>query len=116
MKSLVGLIAEKNIVIKGADLFTEGGFTQVPNVVLRHKNLSPGAKLTYAMLLSYAWHDDYCYPGQERLAEDIGISDRSVRTHLKELEEKGLIKVKQQGHMKTNHYHLDLRAQFLKRG
>ncbi len=36
-----------------------------------------GAKLCYAMLLSYAWQKDSCFPGQEALAKDLGISKRS---------------------------------------
>lgn len=33
------------------------------------------------MLLKYAWQDDFCFPGQERLAEDMGVTDRE-RPHL----------------------------------
>jgi hypothetical protein len=51
---------EKTIILKGADILTAEGFTQVPNHVLRSKKTSPGAKLTYAMLLSYAWNNEYC--------------------------------------------------------
>ena len=48
--------------------------------------------MTFAMLLSYAWQNDYCFPGQERLGEDLGLTDRSVRTHLKSLEANGLLR------------------------
>ncbi|WP_309723164.1 helix-turn-helix domain-containing protein, partial [Armatimonas sp.] len=89
------------------------GFTQVPNAILRTAKLSPAAKLTYAMLLSYAWQNDFCFPGQERLASDIGVTDRSVRTYLKELETKGLLSIKQQGQGRPNVYHLDLQAELL---
>ena len=46
------LIRDKNIVLKGADVLSQRGFTQVPNQVLRSERISPGAKLAYAMLLS----------------------------------------------------------------
>lgn len=46
----------RNIEIVGADPVTRHGFTQVPNFILTEPKLSVGAKLTYAMLLSYAWH------------------------------------------------------------
>jgi len=55
------------------------GFTQVPNFILTKKELSFGAKLAYAMLLKYAWADDACFPGQLKLAEDMGAGERSVR-------------------------------------
>lgn len=114
MEGIKQLINERNIVIKGADALTVSGFTQVPNAILKSKKISPAAKLTYAMLLSYAWQNDYCFPGQTRLADDIGVTDRSVRTYLKELEEKGLLKIKQQGQGRPNMYHLDLTAKLLK--
>ncbi len=69
----------------------------------------------YATLLSYAWHNDYCFPGQERLAEDMGVSDRSVRTYLKELEEAHLLTVQQRGQGKPNLYQLDLTVKLGKR-
>jgi biotin operon repressor len=113
MKHIGEIIKERNIVIKGADALTVSGFTQVPNAILKSSEVSPTAKLTYAMLLSYAWQNDYCFPGQERLATDIGVSDRSVRTYLKELETKGLLSIKQQGQGRPNIYHLDLKAKLL---
>ena len=80
----------RNIEIVGADPITLHGFTQVPNFVLTQKELSVGAKLAYAMLLKYAWGDQACYPGQLKLAEDMGAAERSVRTYLKELETAGI--------------------------
>ncbi|MCW5714042.1 MAG: helix-turn-helix domain-containing protein [Bauldia sp.] len=66
--------------------------------------------MTFAMLLSYAWQNDFCFPGQERLGADLGLSDRSVRTHLKSLEENGLLVIKRRGQGRTNIYELVLRV------
>src|SRR6202158_938717 len=96
------LLKDKNIILRGADAATAMGFTQVPNFLLRSKKLSAGDKMTFAMLLSYAWQNDYCFPGQERLAHDLGLTDRSVRTHLKSLESIGLLAIKRRGQGKTN--------------
>ncbi len=82
------------------------GFTQIPNSILRRPDISPGAKLTYMVLLSYAWQEGSCFPGQERMAEDAGVTDRSIRTYLKELEAKGLLFIKRRGLGKTNLYFL----------
>ena len=76
----------RNIEIVGADPVTLHGFTQVPNVILTNKDLSVGAKLAYAMLLHYAWQNNFCFPGQERLATDIGAGKRSVIRFMAELE------------------------------
>jgi hypothetical protein len=96
----------RNIEIVGADPITLHGFTQVPNFVLTQKELSVGAKLAYAMLLKYAWGDQACYPGQLKLAEDMGAAERSVRTYLKELETTGILEIRQRGLGKTNLYRL----------
>lgn len=98
----------RNIEIVGADPVTRDGFTQVPNVVLTNKDLTVGGKLTYAMLLKYAWSETACYPGQQKLSVDMGSSERSVRTYLKELEDAGFLEVEQRGLGRTNLYRLHL--------
>ncbi|MGD1015344.1 MAG: helix-turn-helix domain-containing protein [Roseiarcus sp.] len=110
MEQIAKNIAEiaRNIEIVGADPITLHGFTQVPNFVLTQKELSVGAKLAYAMLLKYAWGDQACYPGQLKLAEDMGAAERSVRTYLKELEMVGILEIRQRGLGKTNLYRLHL--------
>ena len=99
---------KSRIEIVGADPVTLHGFTQVPNFLLTNNDLSVGAKLTYAMLLKYARQDDHCFPGQQRLSEDIGAGERSIRTYLNELEQNNFLEVKQQGLGRTNLYRLHL--------
>jgi hypothetical protein len=100
------ILKDRNIELIGADPATRHGFTQVPNFILTKKGVSVGAKLAYAMLLKYAWGDDGCFPGQVKLAEDMGAGERSVRTYLKELEGGGLLEITQRGLGKTNLYRL----------
>ena len=102
------ILKERNIELVGADPITRHGFTQVPNFILTKKEMSVGAKLAYAMLLKYAWGDDACFPGQLKLAEDMGAGERSVRTYLKELESADILEIKQRGLGKTNLYRLHL--------
>src|SRR6266568_6892134 len=101
-------VLDRNIILKGADILTAKGFTQVPNHVLVSDRLSPGSKLTYAMLLKYAWQNDFCFPGQRRLAKDMGVTDRSVRTYLQELETRRFVAIQQRGLGKPNLYELNL--------
>src|ERR1039458_8642916 len=110
MESIANRIAEiaRNIEIVSADPVTLHGFTQVPNFILTKKEISVGAKLAYAMLLKYAWGDAACFPGQLKLAEDMGAGERSVRTYLKELESAGILEITQRGLGKTNLYRLYL--------
>ncbi len=93
---------ERHVIVEDETL--AAGFTQIPNGVLRRPDLQPGAKLTYMVLLSYAWQEDSCYPGQDRLAADMGVSERSVVTYLKQLQETGLVTVRRRGLGLTNVY------------
>ena len=113
----VGEIIERrrNIILEGADALTAKGFTMVPNHVLVSDKVSLGAKLAYAMLLKFAWQDDFCYPGQARLAKDMGVTDRSVRTYLQELEAQNFIEIKQQGQGNPNLYVLKMRPSGINR-
>jgi hypothetical protein len=105
------ILKERNIEIIGADLATRHGFTQVPNFILTKADISVGAKLAYAMLLKYAWGDDACFPGQRKLAADMGSGERSVRRYLEELETASLLEIVQRGLGKTNLYRLFLTVQ-----
>ena len=67
-------------------------FTKLDNNILRDPNISIQEKILYASLVSYCWDSGYCYPGQMRLASELGVSDRSIRNWLKGLEDYGLIK------------------------
>lgn len=113
MDHIAGRLNEiaRNIEIVGADPVTRHGFTQVPNFILKSEALSPGAKLAYAMLLHYAWQNDFCFPGQERLAKDMGVGKRSVIRFMAELERAGFIAVQRRGLGQTNFYQLFLQVQ-----
>jgi len=104
MKSIKTIIKDRNIVLKGADRATQSGFTQVPNFVLESDEISPGAKLVYAMLLKYAWQNGFCFPGQKALAKDMGCGRRSVIRFMKELTSTGLMGITRRGQGKTNLY------------
>jgi hypothetical protein len=97
-------IQRQNIVLQGYDPVSSQGFTQVPNVIIKEKNLSVGAKLTYAILLSYAWHNNLVFPGQESMAEEFHIGKRSIVRFLAELEHVGYLEIERRGQGLTNRY------------
>ena len=101
---------ERNLKLVGFDPMIERGFTQVPNLILQNPDLSIGAKATYAVMLSYAWQKDFCFPGQSTLASDLGSGERSVRRYINELQDAGYIKIKQRGLGKVNMYELHARV------
>lgn len=57
----------------------------------RLEGLSPTQKLVLMGLANYANSDNICFPGQSRIGEHAGVSDRTVRTIVKQLEEMGVI-------------------------
>src|ERR1700674_3460995 len=87
----------RNIKLNSADSVALHGFTQVPNFILKSPDISIGAKTTYALFLSYAWHNDMCFPGQDTLAKAVGMSIGSVNAFIKELEANSLIEVTRRG-------------------
>jgi len=102
----------KNIRLATDNPVVRGGFTQVPNFILKDGTLCLGAKVAYAMFLSYAWHNDSCFPGQERLAVDMGMSRSRVTEFVGELERAGLVKIQRRGQGKTNIYTIHFQVQW----
>src|SRR5438552_15968467 len=95
---------EQNMKLNTADPSARRGFTQLPNFILRTPELSANAKTVYSLLLSYAWHDNLCFPGQERLAEHMGVNVSTVSRATTELEDCSLIEIERRGQGKTNFY------------
>ena len=95
---------ERNIEFIRADIVTQHGFTQVPNFLFKNAGLSMGAIVVYSKFLSYAWHNNFCFPGQQRLADDLGVSVGSVNGFIKELEAAKLIEITRRGQGRTNVY------------
>ena len=101
----------QNIELNTKDPVARGGFTQVPNFILEHPNLSIGAKVIYAMFLRYAWHNNLVFPGQQRLADAIGMSVSRVNDFVKELEKAKLVEITRRGQGRTNHYKINFVVQ-----
>src|SRR5947209_5984221 len=95
---------QQNIVLQGYDPISAGGFTQVPNYLLNNAGLTAIAKVVYAKLLSYAWHNNRVYPGQVRMAEEIGSTKSTVNRAIIELENEGWLEVQRRGQGQTNVY------------
>ena len=116
MKSIGQALKERNILLDTTDPVVREGFTQVPNFILRNGALSVGAKVVYAMFLSYAWHNDSCFPGQERLASDMGMTRPRVTQLIAALERAGLVSIQRRGQGKTNLYKIHFQVKNRKNG
>jgi DNA-binding transcriptional ArsR family regulator len=74
------------------------------------KHLGPTGIAVYVSLCRHADDNQSCFPSQELIAKEIGSTDRSVRTHLKKLEELNIIKAEKvrtsEGKWLNNTYYL----------
>ena len=109
MQQIAGLVAriERNIELATSDPVTLHGFTQVPNFLFKKSGLTMGAIVVYSKFLSYAWHNDFCFPGQQRLADDLDMGIASINRFIKELEEAKLIEITRRGQGHTNIYKIN---------
>src|SRR5690348_10019218 len=80
------------------------GFVQLPKLILYARNLSRDAKLLYAVLLGYAWQEQRCFPGYQRLCDDMNASENMVRKYMRELEAVHLLSQRRRGQGRTNLY------------
>ena len=73
------------------------GIAQVCHLVTLDSELSDGTVRLYMLLLKYARDKDSCWPGVARLARDLNRGERTVKRHLAELTDRGLISREQRG-------------------
>lgn len=100
------IAGERTVILQDEALKKLKGFVQIPRLVLKHSTLSFGARIAYSILLSYAWQDEFCFPAQEAIAQDLNCSVRQIQRLLIELKDAGLITWKQQGLNRPNTYYL----------
>lgn len=76
----------------------------IPEALVRFRNISPGAKLCWGRLARYKGEIGKCYPSQEKLAGELGVSERNVRRYIEELRSNGLIRKVRRGLQLNNEY------------
>lgn len=104
IESAKSILEKHTIVVLNESL--KHGFIQLPRYVLKDSKLSMGARLTYAVLLSYAWQEDSCFPGQDKIASDLGVSRQMINNYLNELKEFKYVSWERRGLGKTNVYYI----------
>jgi hypothetical protein len=82
----------------------------IPLWLLERHEVSAGAKLVYSILCRHSGQNGECFPGIARLAKELGFpisqeDSRSIRRHIQELVDFGLIEKEQIGLNKTNRYY-----------
>ena len=102
---------KRSIILHGADAISTEGFTILPNFILAHPKLSPKAKLVFAGLVSFAYgNKNAVYPGQDKIAQKLGISVATVYRGIRELQKYGYIQVIRRGQGQTNIYVINIKS------
>lgn len=82
----------------------KGGFAAFPYRIMKEKDLSIGARLTYAFLLMYGWQEGSSHSRQTKMAEAMGVSSRQMQRYLYELRDKGYIRIERYDKRYNNTY------------
>jgi hypothetical protein len=104
---------KKGILTASADIISKddllsGKWTPIRNSIWSSSELSQGAKLCYIAIIAHLFRssDTVAWPGQKRLGELLGVSERSIRNYLSELENIGIIFAERRGLNQTNRYYV----------
>jgi DNA-binding transcriptional ArsR family regulator len=99
--------AEDEDLVEIEDLTEARGFTPLSNLILSARRLDAADKLVYVGLKSFAWHGRArCRLKMRTLARRIGMSERSVETHIGRLRAAGLVTRRRRGLGRCNLYTL----------
>lgn len=84
------------------------GFAMIPRWLLYDEAVTPGAKLTYAVLASHSDRYGVCWPSHPTLARLTGMSVSSVQRAIRELIDLGVLvkrpRRRSSGARSTNEY------------
>lgn len=83
---------------------TTAEFWAIPKWIFAKKELSLEARILYGILFTRANGENVAWPGQESLADTLGVSKRSIIRYVQELEKHDLIEAKRTGLNRTNRY------------
>ena len=99
--------ASERVIIAYRGPAKRKGFAQIPNVVLLDHSLSHAAKVLYGVMVGYAMQQEAFETDQAAIARDLGYSDRSVRSWMKELLDSGLLTIQRRGLNQPNVYFIE---------
>jgi DNA-binding transcriptional MocR family regulator len=85
-----------------------GGFSKTPNHFTLSGKYSPYEKSVYGVILTRSMNKGYCFPSQETIAKEAGCGLTKVKSVLKSLELKKLIKIEKGTIHKSNTYYIQL--------
>jgi DNA-binding transcriptional ArsR family regulator len=98
--------AEDEDLVVVEDLTEAAGVTRLSNLILTARGLNATDKLVYVGLRSFAMRKAHCRLKMRTLARRIGMSERTVETHIGRLRAAGLVTRRRRGLGRANLYTL----------
>lgn len=80
---------------KWTPLIAQSGHTALPNLLIKHQadlGITPSEMVVIIGLLANKWSRSDPFPSAKTLSKQSGLAVNTVRTHIRNLEQKGLIK------------------------
>jgi len=65
----------------------------IPHQVYSHKDLNPGSKFLYGLILSLSQKDGYCYASNKYMSNALDVSPRTLQNYLSDLSTHDLIHI-----------------------
>ena len=91
---------------KQVQKWVEEGYFFMPNKIVRDKRITSSAFRIYCLLRMRLFQKNYCFPGRNTLAEELGASTRQVDRYINELKIAKYVEVKRRGQGRPNLYYL----------
>jgi DNA-binding transcriptional MocR family regulator len=85
-----------SFISKWGELIAGKGHTSLPNLLIEHLldlKISQSEFLVIACILKYKWSDEDPYPSADTLSKLSNLAPGTVRTQIRQLKKRGLIKV-----------------------
>lgn len=85
-----------SVANKWGEMVASYGHTTVPNLLIEHivdLKLSPSEFLIVVCVLKFKWSDEDPYPSADTLSKLSGLAKNTVRTQIRQLKKRGLVKV-----------------------
>ena len=86
------------------DIEEAHGFTQISNLALLDKAITAEQFRLLMILKNHGWSRKGIFPGQDKLAQELGCKRRQINNLLQGLKEAGYITWERRGLTKTNIY------------
>lgn len=74
--------------------------------VAKRRDLKPSDKIVFAVIFDKIGDNGYCWPGVRTIAQDSGLTEKTVIKSIRRLEAVGLVTAERRGPGKSTHYYL----------